>query len=489
MRVFMTGATGFIGRAVALRLLRDGHEVHALCRSEPKARQALGAEVRLVGLGDDDRGLPAALAGCDAIVHLAGEPVVGRRWTAAYRRALVTSRVALTQRLVAAVGALPPEERPRTLVSASAVGFYGPERGDEVLDEESDGGTGFLADLCRDWEAATFGARAHGLRVAALRIGIVLGREGGALAKMVPAFRLGLGGPLGHGRQYLPWIHLEDVVELCVVAVDDHRYEGVLNATAPEPATSRDFAKSLGRALRRPAALATPAPVLRLLFGAAASAVLAGQRALPARALALGFRFRFPTLAPALADLVSDDASVSITRVMEALPAGDYLRSRPARYLLTQETLLDAPLREVFPFFASAQNLNCMTPPTLTLDIKTRLPIELRPGAVIDYALRIGPIPMGWRTVIEEWQPGERFIDAQHHGPYRAWWHEHHFTAVGERTRMEDRVYYAPPLGVLGRLANQLFIAPMLRRIFSYRACAIRFRFGGEAGTTRRDAA
>jgi hypothetical protein len=299
---------------------------------------------------------------------------------------------------------------------------------------------------------------------------------------MVPALRAGVGGRLGHGRQYMPWIHLEDLCELFAAALTDGRYDGPINGVGPAPVTNADFARTLGRVLRRPAILPAPAPVLRLLFGESATAILAGQNARPARAQALGFRFAHQTLEAALRDLLTEPKDVDIGPASRAnLPPHDYLQRRRPRRVLRQRTVLHAPLREVFPFFASAENLNAVTPPDLVLDIQTPRPIEMRVGAQIDYRLRVGPIPMKWRTVIESWSPGHGFIDAQHRGPYRAWWHEHHFEARGDETVMEDRVYFAAPLGVLGRLAEWLFVEPMLRRIFAYRAGAMRLRFGTPA--------
>jgi len=207
MNVLLTGASGFVGRALALRLARDGHRLRAWSRSPQKAAEALGAEVEIVDAGQGPGALKQALTRSEAVVNLAGEPVVGSRWTAARRKALRTSRVDLTRDLVWAMASA--ERKPRVLVSASAVGFYG-DRGAEILHEDSPPGTGFLADLCRDWEAAAGAATALGLRVVTRRIGVVLGAEGGYLQRVLPFFRLELGGPLGSGRQFVSWIHLDD---------------------------------------------------------------------------------------------------------------------------------------------------------------------------------------------------------------------------------------------------------------------------------------
>jgi hypothetical protein len=300
MRVFLTGGTGFLGRALGARLRRGGHELVAWVRSGSRARGLLGPEVELVEVGRGDDSLRAALARCDAIVNLAGEPVLAR-WTERRRRELRASRVDLTARLVGALGGLEP--RPRVLVSGSAVGFYG-DRGAERLSEASPRGAGFLPELCAAWEDAARSAEDLGLRVVYLRTGIVLGRGGGALAQMLPPFRLGLGGRIGSGAQFMPWIHLEDWVRAAIFALTDERARGALNLTAPDPPTNREFTRILAGVLRRPAVLPVPALALRVLFGEAASILLESQRAEPARLRELGFAHAFPALDAALRELL-----------------------------------------------------------------------------------------------------------------------------------------------------------------------------------------
>jgi len=298
MNVFVTGATGLVGRPLCEALLARGHAVTALSR-RPAAAAGLPAGVKVVE-GDPARPGPwqQALAACDACVHLAGEPVAAGRWTPARKAAIEASRVDST-RLVAEVIAA---GGPTVLVSGSAVGFYG-SRGDEVLDEAAPAGQGYLAEVCQRWEAAAAPA-ARRARVALLRTGIVLARDGGALPKLALPFRLFAGGPMGDGGAWQPWIHLADEVGLLLFALEDARVGGPLNATAPEPARNRDLAAALGAALRRPSFVTTPEVALRLALGELAEVVLASQRVVPRRALDLGYAFRFPALAPALRDLL-----------------------------------------------------------------------------------------------------------------------------------------------------------------------------------------
>ncbi len=297
MHVFVTGATGVIGRAACAALRERGHAVTALSRSADAAARLPGVRViagdpAVAGAWQD------ALAGADACLHLAGEPIAEGRWTAEKKRRLRESRVRSTENVAAVVR----ERGPTVLVSASAVGFYG-SRGDEVLDEASAPGDDFVAGMCREWEAATAPARARA-RVVLLRSGLVLARGGGVLPRLVLPFRAFAGGPLGDGAFWQPWIHLADEVGLALLALEDARAEGPLDATAPEPVRNRDLARAIGRTLGRPSAVRTPAFALRLARGERATAVLASQRVLPRKALALGYRYRFADLDAALRDLL-----------------------------------------------------------------------------------------------------------------------------------------------------------------------------------------
>lgn len=474
MRVFVTGGTGFLGRAVIQVLRRHGHEVVVWARSEARARSLLGADMTIVAAAHDNDALANAIAGADAIVNLAGEPILGKRWTESRRAALRESRVGLTQRIVQAIQAA--RQRPRVLVSGSAVGFYG-DRGDEVLTEDSAPGSDFLASLGQEWERAAAAAESLGVRVVRVRTGVVLGKEGGALAQMLPPFRLGLGGPVGSGMQYMPWIHLHDYAQLIATAVVDSRYTGAINGVT-DAVTGRIFARALGRALHRPAVMPVPRLALTLIFGDAASVLLGSQRVRPERLEELGFRFAYANLDDALADIVGGvpvtiGPSTSVPRSGEGWQQGD---PRPT-YELKTTMVVHAPVDEAFGFFSQADNLGAITPPGMQFVIDER-PRALERGATIRYRLKLGPVPIRWRTTIAAWDPERRFVDLQASGPYRMWWHEHVFRQEGGGTRMDDRVLYTPPLGPLGRVANVVFIAPALKRIFQYRGDVIRLRFG-----------
>jgi uncharacterized protein (TIGR01777 family) len=304
MRVVVTGATGMIGRALVSALSERGDQPVGLVRERDRARGVLGAEIELHAWPEPKQAPPApeGLAGADAVVHLLGEPIA-QRWTPEAKREIRDSRVLGTRSLVAGLGALRAGRRPAVLVSQSATGYYGP-RGAEPVREDAAPGDDFLAVVTRDWEHEALAAAALGVRVALTRTGVVLSPRGGALATMLPPFRLGLGGPVAGGRQYVPWIHLDDVVGALLRCVRDADAAGPVNLTAPDPATNAELARALGRALRRPAIVPVPAAALRLLYGEMASVALTGQRALPARLQELGYEFRHPGLEAALRDVL-----------------------------------------------------------------------------------------------------------------------------------------------------------------------------------------
>ncbi len=475
MQIVVLGATGFVGRALVLALLARRHGVVVLARAPAGARATLPAGLAVVDF-NDDLAVRAAVAGADAVVNLAGEPIAGRRWSSRRKRLLTESRVAVTRRLVDAIATR--ERALPVLVSASATGWYG-DRGDTELDEDSGPGTGFAAELCQAWEAAAGAADAN--RVVFARLGVVMGREGGAFQPLRRLFGLGLGGRLGDGSQWVPWIHLDDAISALVRVIEDPRLDGPVAITSPAPVQQRALAAALGRALRRPALLPAPRAAVVLGLGEAASILLASQRVVPRALAAVGFTFRFPSIDAALADLIADGVSIERARPGDFPQHAGYLRERRPRYTLRARTELSAPLNDVFAFFSSPGNLAALTPPALAFEIVGDPPGELESDDVIDYKIRVAGVPMRWRTRIEGWQAGVGFVDSQERGPYRAWWHEHRFSEVNGKTVMEDVVHYAPPLGLLGALANRLVVASMLRRIFGFRRQAIRLRFGESA--------
>jgi hypothetical protein len=304
MRVFITGATGLVGAHLTQSLFGLGDEVIVLSR-RPDAWQSCGANCTIVQGDPTQPGdWQQAAVQCDAVVNLAGANVMGGRWTKAYRETLRSSRVRSTQNVVEALARSPLRSngQPKVLINASAIGYYGPHDADE-LTEASPPGTGFLPDLCREWEAAALAGEQHGLRVALPRIGLVLGRGGGALGSMVPLFRAWLGGPFGSGRQWWSWVHIDDLARMINFALNEADVTGAFNATAPAPVRNFDFCDTLGRALTRPCWLTAPTFALWLILGQRARTLTEGARVIPRRMQEWQFPFRFPYLSAALADL------------------------------------------------------------------------------------------------------------------------------------------------------------------------------------------
>jgi uncharacterized protein len=302
-RIVVTGATGEIGRVLTAALRERGDRVVALSRDEQRARERLGEDVEAIAWAEPTVAPPpaSALTGADAVIHLLGEPIA-QRWTEAAKARIRDSRILSTRNLVTALRELPDDQRPSTLVSQSAVGFYG-AADDRELDEQAPPGNDFLAQVVSLWEREAEQA-ASALRVVKTRTGLMLSPTGGALARMLPFFRLGIGGPVAGGKQYVPWVHVDDVVRALIYCVDESEAVGPLNLTAPGPVTNAEFSRALGRALGRPAVLPVPAPALRLLYGEMALIVTTGQRAVPRGLEKLGFRFGHPELEPALRDVL-----------------------------------------------------------------------------------------------------------------------------------------------------------------------------------------
>jgi uncharacterized protein (TIGR01777 family) len=446
VKVLVTGATGLIGRHLVRRLIDGGHEVVTLTRNLDSASVTLPVKCVIhewfPDLGQMDE---RALDGVDGVVHLAGESVGEGKWTQARREALMRSRVDSTRTLVNAIAARPPEDRPWVLVTASGIGIYG-DRGDEVLNEASTPGEGYLAEICMAWESEGQRAEAAGLRWVALRTGLVLSRDGGAFPQMLPPYRLGFGGRLGSGRQWMSWIHIEDIVSLYVAALENRAFEGPVNAVAPSPVTNADFTDALASALGRRARFPVPGVVLSLVLGERSGLVLTGQRVACAAADEAGFVFDYPEVGAALRELCSD-----LSRKFE------------------QEVWFDHKPEDVFAFFSDARNLEMITPAFVHFRILKAPEGDLFEGALIDYRLRLRGVPVRWRTRIDVWDPPRTFVDSQVRGPYRSWIHTHQFEPLDGGTLVRDVVRYELPLGALGDLVAGKLVENDVALIFAYR--------------------
>jgi uncharacterized protein (TIGR01777 family) len=449
VRVGVTGATGFVGRAVVDALQRRGDTVVAFSRNPESAHLPAGVEAVKFDVNDASSN-PRALDGLDAVVHLAGETVNGR-WTPAKKRRIFDSRVGGTRNLVSALASL--DRKPSVIVSASAIGYYG-NHGDEVLDDDSPPGHDFLAGVCVAWEREAQAAVKLGIRSVSIRISMVLG-SGGALAKLVPIFRFGAGGPLGSGRQWMPWIHIDDLVSLFCLAIDRDALSGAIVGASPDYATNARVMQALGHALGRPALATAPGFALKLVLGEFAETLLGGQLILPAKAMAAGFAWRHLQLEAAMIAVVAPNSGRT-----------------PAVQTFEHEQLVKAPMESVFGFFGRAENLEKLTPPALRLKMASTGTGEMRRGSTIEYSLRVHGLRIRWRALIVEWSPNVRFVDVQTRGPYLWWRHTHEFEERDGGVAVRDRVDFILPLAPLGNIALPA-VRNDIESAFAYRRRAI----------------
>lgn len=302
MKIAITGGTGFIGSALIQHLSSSPHDLIVFTRGESTVQLKGALTVKYVHWNPYESGeWQKKIDGCDGVINLVGQRVIDRRWNNSVKRTIVDSRIIPTRLLVDAIRTA--EQKPRVLVSASAIGYYG-DRNDEIITEESSGGDDFLADVVKQWESAAYDAEQYGIRVATPRIGLVLDRNGGLIEKMLLPFRLFAGGPIGSGSQFLPWIHLEDLLRGLFVPLEREDFRGVYNLVGPNPVTMKEFCKTFGSVLRRPSWIPVPDAALMILYGEGAKVVLSGQRALPKKLEDAGFQFSFPDLRKALENIL-----------------------------------------------------------------------------------------------------------------------------------------------------------------------------------------
>lgn len=451
MKILLTGATGLIGSALGLQLVRWGHEVISISRDPVAAKSKVPFPAKHVSWLEVESGSVEAV---DAVIHLAGESVFGGPWTPERRKKILASRVQSTKNLVKAFQKL--NKWPAVWINGSAIGYYG-ESGDTILTETSPLGDGFLAEVCDAWEKATDEIPSS-CRVAKLRTGVVLATQGGALATMLPAFRAGLAGRLGSGKQWMSWIHIDDMVGCIAHILNSKTIKGPVNCVSPEPVINRIFTSELSRRLKRPAILPVPSPVLKLT-GELSTLFLGSQRVVPEVLLKDGYEFKFPNLTAALADLLN------------------FQRGAGVHELVTQQWI-PHPVDEIFPFFCNEKNLEALTPPMLNFKVVGKTTAEIEAGTLIDYRLKIRGIPTTWRTKILEWEHGKKFVDIQLKGPYSLWHHTHEFESIGGGTLMTDRVLYKLPMWPLGEISLPL-VKRDVESIFNFRRKVIEKKFGG----------
>jgi len=453
-RILLIGASGFIGQALGVEFVRRGYDINLLSRGI--SREKLTFPCQIFAWKGDAHAIPAAaLEGVTGVINLAGESIADGRWSAARKARFRTSRLGPAAALVEAVKAR--SERPAVVVQASAIGYYG-DTGDTVVTEDAASGDNFLAKLCVDWEAAAKPLSDLGMRVVLPRIGVVLGLEGGALPQLCRLYRLGIGAAPGSGKQWFSWIHLDDLVQLLVRALEDTTVQGPINAVAPGAVRYEELHRAFtGR--RQGWVLKAPSLVMRAAVGEGASMLLASLRVAPYKAEHIHFKFNYPTLSAALESLLGSGPR----RTQDYIKAAQWI---------------PAPLDVVAEFFAEARNLESITPPWLNFQVKSMSTPHITKGSKIRYRLSLHGIPLHWESLISEWVPPSSFVDEQAQGPFKSWHHRHTFEPLGGGTLVTDLVHFAVPLGKLGGLTGGFLVEHDVARIFDYRRRAVAKRFG-----------
>jgi uncharacterized protein (TIGR01777 family) len=450
MRILLTGGTGFIGSKLALHLYEQGHDLVLVSRDVTRAKRLVTLPVTWIEGDLMKSELPLnsfKKQKIDAVINLAGDSVVGGRWNDDRKRLIRASRIDFAKNLIQSL-IKNLDELPKVLISASAIGFYG-ERGEELLNEDSNQGQGFLPQVCAEWEEAV---QSFANRKVNLRIGVVLGRDGGALSKMKIPFSTGLGAVIGSGKQWLSWIHLEDVIGAIDLILKNENVKGALNLTSPAPVTNREFSKALGAVFNKRVLVNAPASVVQLGLGEMAATLLDSIRVQPKKLESFGYSFKYSNIQSALKECFSE------------FPNEVYESSQ----------FIPAPLDKVFDFFSEAKNLEKITPPWLGFKIVSTSTPTIKSGTVIEYKLSLHGVPIRWKSKILEYKKNESFVDLQLKGPYSYWHHTHSFKEVSGGTLMRDRVLYRLPMGSLGRIFAGPFIASDVKKIFDYRTHAIK---------------
>ena len=470
MRVLVTGGTGNVGKTLGLHLTRQGHEVLLTSRTPERHVGTLPFPATMVSWNPNSDPLPEeALHGVDGVIHLLGEPIFGWRWTQEKKRRIRESRTKSTKAVATAMAkalnskdssdsttsadsTAKPPGKPRTLIQASAIGYYG-DRQNQELDEGSNHGDDFLANVCRDWEDAASPAKKAGVRCCVMRTGIVLDPQSGFLQQILPLFRNGLAGPVGSGDQWVSWIDRDDQARLYLWALENKAVEGPINGVAPHPVTNQALTKALGSALERPTVLKAPAWALKTGLGEMAALALASHKVIPKVAIDHGFAFKRSNIDEALTSYFHD--------------------CPPGSVLLEDAQWIPWDLDRTWQFFINPRNLAKLTPKHFQLNLPAAMPTDVELGTELSYQVRVHGIPMNWSAKIEEYIPRVSFTDVQQRGPFKYWRHTHGFERLGTGTVVHDRLIYKVPGGIFGGLTGGLKVDHDIKSMFCYRKKAL----------------
>lgn len=442
LNILIIGGTGFIGQEVGIRLVENGHNVRLLSRT-PKEKLSLSFPAEVYSWQPNQPIPQDALSSVDVIINLAGESISTGRWTSAKKKRIIDSRTSVVSAIAKAVESM---DRAPVLIQASAIGFYG-NRGREVLTESSETGSGFLAETTKLWEDAALTIEAK--RKVIMRIGLVLGTTGGALPELINIYGSGLGLPLGSGTQYMSWIHIEDLCNFMINAIEDERYSGTFNLTAPNPVTNSEFHRAMTKYFFALPLMKAPSLAVKIALGEKSQLILDGQKVIPQRALDLGFSYEFTEIKEALSDLISSPHRNS--------------------FVLHRRQWIPEDIENTWQFFSAEKNLETITPPWLQFKVRKKDTDTIETGSHIDYDLKIHGIPVHWRSKILDFQPQKQFRDVQIKGPYQVWDHLHKFKKLGKGTLIEDYIRYKLPVGLVGNLFGLPIVQRDVKQIFNFR--------------------
>lgn len=456
MKILISGATGLVGtRLLEVLTLKGFDDLRVLTRNKDKTKNSIPFPVEFFNWNPEKNYLEeGALDNVDVIIHLAGENIADGRWVASKKKRILESRQVGSELLISEIKKLP--RPPKKFISSSAVGIYGDTKDREVT-TASPHASDFLATVCEIWESTVLNHGVQGMKAHCLRTGVVLAAQGGALQKMLPAFYAGVAGRLGSGKQYMSWIHIDDLVNQFIFLIENEGQSHIYNATAPNPLTNKEFTKILGAAIKRPTLFPVPGIALKILFGEMSDILLKGQRAIPAEFLKEGFKFKFGNVKDALVDILKFSSN--------------------GETVLKKYQWINKPVVNVFKFFSDQNNLEQITPPYLNFKVLGRDTDQIKQGTHINYKLKIHGIPFKWKTEISSFVENKTFTDIQLKGPYAKWVHQHDFIPCKQGTLIRDEVVYKVPMGMIGKLFAGYFVKRDVQHIFKYRSKVLEKQF------------
>lgn len=448
MNILIAGASGLVGKELVRSLSLTGkHKIRILTRSRAEYDKELSFPVEVFEW-EPTKGYidPKAIDDVDIVINLAGAGIADKRWSEARKKLIIDSRVMATKVLLNEIKRT--GRTPKKFINASAIGLYG-STGELDIDENSASGSDFLAETCIAWENALLKEDIEGMSSYILRLGLVLSSKGGALAKMLPAFKLGIAGKIASGSQYMSWIHIDDLVKQFEHIINNDCKDKIYNAVAPKAASNTQFTKTLGKVLKRPTMIPLPEVAAKVILGELSVLVTQGQKVIPRNFLDLDFPFKHPNLEDALRDLLKSELKgEKIFHVYQ------WINRTP---------------EEIFDFFSDEKNLELITPESLEFKVVRKSTEAIEQDTFIDYKIKIHGIPCKWKTHISDFQKNITFVDEQMIGPYKNWKHRHNFIPLNGGTLIEDYIEYKVPLGAIGNLITGSFIRKDITKIFSYR--------------------